>query len=91
MERDALLIDLPPRVTLQGTVHLTEGTKRTSLSLLAGEPSLPLPTPSPLLQHRLIPLLSTAESEQSMGARNRIGLGLSYRPARLHTLAESIP
>ena len=25
--------------------------------------------------------------EQSMGARNRIGIGLSYRPARLHRLA----
>jgi hypothetical protein len=29
--------------------------------------------------------------EQSMGARNRAGIGLSYRPARLHRLAESIP
>ncbi len=30
--------------------------------------------------------------EQSMGAsRNRVGIGLSYRPARLHRLAESIP
>jgi hypothetical protein len=29
--------------------------------------------------------------EQSMGARNRVGTGLSYRPARLHRLAESIP
>jgi hypothetical protein len=29
--------------------------------------------------------------EQSLMARNRIGLGLSYRPARLHRLAESIP
>jgi hypothetical protein len=27
--------------------------------------------------------------EQSMGARNRIGIGLSYRSARLHRLAES--
>jgi hypothetical protein len=26
-----------------------------------------------------------------MGARNRIGIGLSYRPVRLHRLAESIP
>jgi hypothetical protein len=26
-----------------------------------------------------------------MGARNRVGIGLSYRPARLHRLAESIP
>jgi hypothetical protein len=28
--------------------------------------------------------------EQYMGARNRVGIGLSYRPARLHWLAESI-
>jgi hypothetical protein len=28
--------------------------------------------------------------KQSMGARNRVGTGLSYRPARLHRLAESI-
>jgi hypothetical protein len=25
------------------------------------------------------------------GARNRVGMGLSYRPARLHRLAELIP
>ncbi len=29
--------------------------------------------------------------EQLMGARNRVGIGLSYRPARLHRLVESIP
>ncbi len=29
--------------------------------------------------------------EQSMGARNRVGIGLSYWPARLHRLAESVP
>ncbi len=29
--------------------------------------------------------------EQSMGARNRVGIGLSYRPARPHRLADSIP
>jgi hypothetical protein len=29
--------------------------------------------------------------EQSMGTRNRVGIGLSDRPARLHRLAESIP
>jgi hypothetical protein len=27
----------------------------------------------------------------SLGARNRGGIGLSYRPARLHRLAEFIP
>ncbi len=26
--------------------------------------------------------------KQSMGARNRVGIGLSYRPARLHSLDE---
>jgi hypothetical protein len=29
--------------------------------------------------------------EQSMGAKNRVGIGLLYRPAWLHRLAESIP
>jgi hypothetical protein len=29
--------------------------------------------------------------EQSMGARNRVGIRLLYRPAKLHRLAESIP
>jgi hypothetical protein len=29
--------------------------------------------------------------EQSMGARNRVGIGLLYRTARLHWMAESIP
>jgi hypothetical protein len=29
--------------------------------------------------------------EPSMGARNRVRIVLSYRPARLHRLAESIP
>ncbi len=29
--------------------------------------------------------------EQSMEARNRVGIRLSHRPARLHRLAESIP
>ncbi len=29
--------------------------------------------------------------KESMGARNRGGIGLSYRPARLHMLAEFIP
>ncbi len=29
--------------------------------------------------------------EQDMRARNRVGIGLSYRPARLHRLAEAIP
>jgi hypothetical protein len=29
--------------------------------------------------------------KQSMGARNRVGIGLSHRPARQHRLAEFIP
>jgi hypothetical protein len=29
--------------------------------------------------------------KQSMGVRNRVGIGLSYRPATLHRLAELIP
>ncbi len=29
--------------------------------------------------------------KQSMGARNRVGIRLSYRPARLHSLAELVP
>jgi hypothetical protein len=29
--------------------------------------------------------------EQCMGARNRVGIGFSHRPARLNRLAESIP
>jgi hypothetical protein len=29
--------------------------------------------------------------KQSMGARNRVGIRLSYRPARLHSLAEMVP
>ncbi len=29
--------------------------------------------------------------KQSMGSRNRVGIGLSYQPARLHKLAELIP
>ncbi len=29
--------------------------------------------------------------KKSMGARHRVGIGLSYRPARLHGLAELMP
>jgi hypothetical protein len=29
--------------------------------------------------------------KESVGARNRVGIGLSYRPARLHRLAEFVP
>ncbi len=40
---------------------------------------------------RLTAQSSAGILEQSMGARNRVGTGLSYRPARLRRLAESIP
>jgi hypothetical protein len=36
-------------------------------------------------------MVSTGNFKQSMGARNRVGMGLSYRPARLHILADLIP
>ncbi len=29
--------------------------------------------------------------KQSMGSRKRVGIGLLYRPARLHILAELVP
>jgi hypothetical protein len=32
--------------------------------------------------------ISAGIFKQSMGARNRVGIGLSYRPARLHRLWE---
>jgi hypothetical protein len=35
-------------------------------------------------------LTSAGILEQSMGARNQVGIGLSYQPARLHKLAKSI-
>jgi hypothetical protein len=44
---------------------------------------LPYPRQDPLLCARIL--------EQSMWVRNRVGIGLSFRPARLHRLAESIP
>jgi hypothetical protein len=37
-----------------------------------------------------MPQTRTRISEQSMEARNRVGIGLSYRPAWLLRLAESI-
>ncbi len=38
-----------------------------------------------------VPTASAGILEQSMGARNQVGIGLTYRPARLHRLVESIP
>jgi hypothetical protein len=37
------------------------------------------------------PVLKFYNNIWGMGARNRVGIGLSYRPARLHRLAELIP
>jgi hypothetical protein len=37
-----------------------------------------------------IGVISAGIFKQSMGARNRVGIGLSYRPTRLHRLAELI-
>jgi hypothetical protein len=39
----------------------------------------------------LLFLVSAGIFRQSMGARNQVGIGLLYRPARLHSLAEPIP
>jgi hypothetical protein len=36
-------------------------------------------------------LVSAGILEQSTGTRNRLGIGLSYRSARLHRLEQSIP
>jgi hypothetical protein len=36
-------------------------------------------------------LICAGISKQSKGARNRLGIGLSYRPARLHMLTELVP
>jgi hypothetical protein len=40
---------------------------------------------------RWLDLSNTGILVQSIKARNRVGIVLSYRPARLHRLAESIP
>jgi hypothetical protein len=39
----------------------------------------------------IIGVISAGIFKQSMGARNRLGIGLSYRSSRLHSLAELIP
>jgi hypothetical protein len=36
------------------------------------------------------PVASAGIFKQSMGARNRVGIGLSYQPARLHSVAELV-
>jgi hypothetical protein len=41
--------------------------------------------------YHYLALLVGTELEESMEARHQRGIGLSYRPARLHRLAEFIP
>jgi hypothetical protein len=49
-------------------------------------------TPPPLLTVQFTCIKCRAGIfKLSMGARNWVGIGLSYRPARLHRLAEFIP
>jgi hypothetical protein len=48
-------------------------------------------TGNSLRQNTVRILICAGILEQSMWARNRDGKGLSYRPARLYMLAESIP
>jgi hypothetical protein len=43
------------------------------------------------LQRHVLSRYRAGIFKQSVGARDRVGIGLSYRPARLHRLAESIP
>ncbi len=47
----------------------------------------------PLLSLLYVPTHATCAGifKQSMAARNRIGIGLLYRPARLHILTELVP
>ncbi len=51
--------------------------------------TLSTPSPSPRQDQRDIAICAGI-LEQSMGARNRVGIGLTHRPAGLHRLAESI-
>jgi hypothetical protein len=48
---------------------------------------------SAIRQGMALPIYSNCAGifKQSLGARNQVGLGLSYWPARLHRLAELIP
>ncbi len=81
-----------------------QGMNSASLCSLAGRYINPIPTrllaPIDCLKiPALYCTLSLCQSreyragifKQSMGARNRVGIGLSYRPAWLHRLAEFIP
>ncbi len=52
-------------------------------------------TNTPKVTKRIVfltmPLSCAGIFKQSMGARNQVGIELSYRPARLHRLAELVP
>jgi hypothetical protein len=83
-------------VTAQPTLHLRDSTLageavqveielRMRYLLALGIVKEPLQYGTPL------GFLCAGISKQSMGARNRVGIGLSYRPAKLHRLAELIP
>ncbi len=71
----ALLIAPYPKERIEMTTVCPENVPRQNSSIL----------------RMLFSLGSAGIFKQSMGARNRVGLGFSYRPARLHRLAELIP
>ncbi len=83
----------PPTPLLQSswTGSLSEPTLKPFSSLVSM-----VSNTEPLLRRVLVTETVVMKSyagilEQSMGARNRAGIGLSYRSARLHKLANSIP
>ncbi len=49
------------------------------------------PPPPPTQQNLREKATCAGIFRQSMGARNWVGIGLSYRPDRLHSLAELVP
>jgi hypothetical protein len=61
------------------------------LSFFSSMSILILRVSSPCGKNSKIFLLWAGILKQSMGTRNLVGIGLSYRPARLHRLAEFIP
>jgi hypothetical protein len=83
---DCEILVFPETVQSQlpgSTLCLLEMADRMSVEAIISKPLQPY-NPAPFLH-------SAGILEQSMGARNRVGIGLSYRPAVLHRLAESIP
>ncbi len=70
---------------------ILEVPKQTAKSLTSGISGYYL-----LAQKKILPCLCRKSPEleflkKSIGARHRVGRGLSYRPARLYRLAEFIP